>query len=94
MTETASASRSLAALSHSLSNAHPDIVRGVNAKRRAMGLPQVMTRGNPRTPLRPAPLKQAANGGRRCSKTKAAKWAGLKLDAAIACGRLRMNTGR
>ena len=83
MVEQASASRSLAALNYSLSQAHPDVVRNVNAKRRAMGLPEVTTRGNPRAPIRPAPLKQAAQGRRRCSTTTAAKWAGLKLDAAI-----------
>lgn len=103
MTEHASSTRSLAALTHSLSQAHPSIVRGVNAARRKLGLPEVAVRGNPLArPPRIVPTTTgvattnattASRGGRVC-KTAQARWAGLKLSAAVAIGRARMNARR
>lgn len=40
------------ALERSLSHQNPAIVRAVNARRRELGLPEVRTAGDPRTPLR------------------------------------------
>jgi|GEM_PF-4421260 len=95
MTEYASYRRGYDALTLSLSAAHPDVVKSVNARRRKMGLPEVATRGNPLAPppklAKPLP---AARAGRPCKTAKGARWAGLQLSAAVAVGRLRMNARR
>jgi hypothetical protein len=94
LAEYASTKRSLAVLTQSLSQAPTAVVRSINAKRRAAGLPEVPTLGNPRAMLRPAPVTKMRRSRRLCGPATAAQWAGLKLDAAIACGRLRMNSRR
>lgn len=79
----------MAALTRSLAQAHPSIVRGVNQRRRQLGLLEVPTRGNPLAPPpRPARMARGTTGGRGC---KAAGRAALMLDAAIMIGRLKMN---
>ncbi len=97
MTEYASSRRGdgIANLTASLRRAHPSIVRSVNARRRVLGLVEVQTNGDPLAPLpKPAPILPAARGGRPCKTANAARWAGLKLDAAVACGRLKMSRRR
>lgn len=101
MTEFASSSRGLAALTASLSDAHPSVIRAINAKRRAMRLPEIITRGNVLAPpLRMVPTTTGttptvthAKRGRDC-KTAQTRWAGLKLSAAVAIGRARMHAPR
>lgn len=103
MTEHASSTRGLAALTASLAEAHPTVVRAINAKRRAMRLPEIATRGNPLAPpprmvptttgVATTNATTASRGGRAC-KTAQARWAGLKLSAAVAIGRARMNARR
>jgi hypothetical protein len=95
MTEYASHRRSgsFHALTQTLAQAPPEIVRSINAKRRAAGLIEVPTRGNPKaklTPRRPTTTISMPRI-RHYSPATAAKWAGLQLSATIACGRLRQN---
>jgi hypothetical protein len=95
MTEYASHRRggSFQALTQTLAQAPPEIVRSINAKRRAAGLIPVPTRGNPRaklTPRRPTTTMPMPRK-RQWGPATAAQWAGLRLDASIVVGRLRMN---
>ena len=92
--EYASQSRSFHALTQSLSAAPPDIVRSVNAKRRAAGLLEVPTRGDPKAKCTPRrPTTKMPMPRRNYSPATAAKWAGLRLSATIECGRLRQRLG-
>jgi hypothetical protein len=93
MAEYASTKRSFAALTQTLSQAPTAVVRAINAKRRAAGLPEVPTRGNPRATLRTAPVTTARTR-RPCGPVTAAQWAALRLDSALTVGRLRMNCRR
>ncbi len=94
MTEYASHRRSgsLSVLTATLSNAPPSIVASINARRRAAGLVEIPTRGNPKakwTPRRPTTTITMPRS--RQSPASAAKWAGLRLSATVACGRLRQS---
>jgi hypothetical protein len=92
--EYASYNRGFAALTETLAQAPPEIVRSINAKRRAAGLIEVPTRGNPKaklTPRRPTTKMPMPRISRQWGPATAAQWAGLRLDAAIVVGRLRMN---
>ena len=92
-TEYASNSRSFHALTQTLSQAPPEIVRSINGKREAAGLIPVPTRGNPKarlTPRRPT-TTMVMPRKRQWGPATAAQWAGLQLDAQIVIGRLRMN---
>ena len=86
-------SGSFHALNATLAQAPPSIVASINAKRRAAGLIAVPTRGNPRAKLPPrrptTPMLMPRK--RQWGPATAAQWAGLRLDAAIVIGRLRMN---
>ena len=95
MTEYASHRRggSFQALTQTLAQAPPEIVRSINRKREAAGLIPVPTRGNPKarlTPRRPTTTISRPRI-RQWGPATAAQWAGLRLDASIVVGRLRMN---
>ena len=92
-TEYASHSRGFHQLTATLAQAPPSIVASINAKRRAAGLIEVPTRGNPKaklTPRRPTTTTPMPRK-RQWGPATAAQWAGLRLSATIACGRLRQS---
>jgi hypothetical protein len=94
MTEHASFSRSFQALTATLAQSPPSVVASINAKRRAAGLMEVPTRGNPKakwTPRRPTTTTSMPRISRQWGPATAAQWAGLRLDASIVVGRLRQN---
>lgn len=88
MHELAQETRGMEALTRSLSRANPAIVRALNAKRRAMGLEEVRTAGDPSTPL----VMERSDGSTYTVPTPADTarrlWA-LKARAVVAIGRLR-----